>query len=73
MANDPAESLIHQAHSIFSENSVYEVIDLDREMAVERLIYFYGPMIDMGKVDKYLTVVEELRAYEMENWTGSSR
>jgi hypothetical protein len=45
MATDPAESLIHQAHAIFSKNSVHEVIDLDREMAVERLIYFYAPDI----------------------------
>ncbi len=73
MAKDPAENLIHQAHSIFSENSVYEVIDLDREMAVDRLIYFYGPMLDMGKVDRYLAVVDELRAYEMEDWKGPGR
>jgi hypothetical protein len=30
------------------------VIDLDRESAVERLIDFYGPEIDMEKVDRYL-------------------
>jgi hypothetical protein len=47
MANDPAEKLIDQAHAIFSKNSVHEVIDLDREMALSRLIYFYGPMLDI--------------------------
>jgi hypothetical protein len=73
MATDPAESLIHQAHAIFSKNSVHEVIDLDREMAVERLIYFYAPDIDMEKVDRYLAVVDELRAYEMEDWKGPGR
>jgi len=73
MANDPAESLIDEAHSIFSENSVYEVIDLDREMALSRLVYFYGSMLDMEKVDRYLAVVDELRAYEMEDWKGTGR
>ncbi len=37
---------------------------LDREMVLSRLIYFYGPMLDMEKVDRYLPVVDELRAYE---------
>jgi hypothetical protein len=55
------ERLICAAHAIFSLNSVHEVIDLDRESAVERLIDFYGPEIDMEKVDRYLTVVWELR------------
>jgi hypothetical protein len=64
IANDPVENLIDVAYALFFESSVYEVIDLDREMAVERLIYFYGPMIDIGKVDRYLAVVDELRAYE---------
>ena len=35
------ERLICAAHAIFSLNSVHEVIDLDRESAVERLIDFY--------------------------------
>ena len=30
------------------------MIDLDRESAVERLIDFYGPELDLGKVDRYL-------------------
>ncbi len=70
MAQDPDERLIDQAHAIFSLNSVHEVIDLDREMALSRLVYFYGPMLDMGKVDKYLAVVDELRAYEMDEGKG---
>ena len=57
---DQDERLINEAHAIFSLNSVHEVIDLDRECAVERLIYFCGPGIDMEKVDKYLAVVAEL-------------
>jgi hypothetical protein len=61
MANDPVEKLIDEVHSIYSENSVHEVIDLDRESSVERLIYFYGPDIDMEKVTKYLAIVDRLR------------
>ena len=55
------ERLICAAHAIFSLNSVHEVIDLDRESAVERLIDFYGPEIDMEKVDRYLAIVWALR------------
>jgi hypothetical protein len=61
MKQAPDERLICAAHAIFSLNSVHEVIDLDREDAVESLIYFYGPDIDMEKVDRYLAVVWELR------------
>ena len=61
MPQAPDGRLICVAHAIFSLNSVHEVIDLDREMAVERLIDFYGSMEDMGKVDRYLAVVEKLR------------
>ena len=50
---DHDERVINEAHTIFSETSVHEVIDLDHESAVERLIYFYGHGIDMEKVDKY--------------------
>jgi hypothetical protein len=57
------ERLVCTAHAIFSLNSIHEVIDLDRENAVERLIDFYGPEIDMEKVDRYLAVVQELRIY----------
>jgi hypothetical protein len=73
MAQDPVERLICAAYAIFSLNSVHEVIDLDREEAVERLIDFYGPEIDMERVDRYLAVVDELRAYEMEDWKGIGR
>ena len=62
MTQDRDERLIDEAHALFSENSIHEVIDLDREMAVERLIYFYGPEIDMEKVDKYLALADELQA-----------
>jgi hypothetical protein len=61
MPQAPDERLICAAHAIFSLNSVHEVIDLDREMAVERLIDFYGSDIEMEKVDRYLAVVWELR------------
>ena len=64
MPQGPDERLICAAHAIFSENSVHEVIDLDRQSAVERLIDFYGPEIDMEKVDRYLAVVWELRREE---------
>ena len=63
MPQAPDERLICAAHAIFSMNSVHEVIDLDRESPVERLIDFYGPELDMEKVDRYLAVVEELRIY----------
>ena len=65
MDTDPADKLIEKAHAIFSLNSVYEVIDFDREMAVDRLIDFYGPCLDMNKVDCYLIVIAELKALEM--------
>jgi len=52
MPQTPDERLICAAHAIFSLNSVHEVIDLDSEEAVERLVDFYGPEIDMEKVDR---------------------
>ena len=62
------ERLICAAHAVFSLNSVHEVIDLDRESAVERLIDFYGPEIDCSEaLDNDFQLVCPLSRKPIEN------
>ena len=61
MAEEKIEALVEAAHSIFGETSIYEVIDLDdREAAVRVLVDHYG-LIEMGQVDRYLEILDQLR------------
>ena len=56
------EDLIRQAHSLYAENSVFEVIDADRDAAVERMIEIYGPT-DRGKLERYFLILDQIREF----------
>ena len=59
---DQIELLIHEAHSLFGETSVFEVIDLPtRQEAAKWLVEYYGSAADEGKVDLYLSILDRLR------------
>ena len=58
---DQIKFLVDQAHDLFDEISVFDVIDLPtREDAVKRIVELCGP-VDMGKVDRYLSILDRLR------------
>jgi hypothetical protein len=59
---DDDEKLINEAHDLFGEYSIFEVFDLDRPDAFEMMKELYGNGVDLEKVDRYLDVLEELRA-----------
>ena len=60
MQPDNIEYLVDQAHQIFNQTSLHEVIDMDRETATETLLEFYDNA--NGKdIEKYLDVVDLLR------------
>lgn len=40
------ERLINQAHDLYGDYSIFEVIDLDRPAAIERMMEMYGPLVD---------------------------
>jgi hypothetical protein len=62
MDDDKLEDLINQAHDIFGESSIYEVLDLDdREEAIEVLSEYYAPL-DMDKVERYFTILDQIRS-----------
>lgn len=63
MEDDRVEVLVIEAHQIFGMTSIYEVMDLDRRLAIKTLAEFYGPT-DQDKIDKYLSIVDELRKAE---------
>jgi len=60
---DETARLINQAYTIFSDYSIFEVIDLDRPAAVERMKELYGPRVDLGKVNRYLDLI-----YQAKKW-----
>jgi len=61
VASDQIEMLVEQAHRLFGKTSVYEVFDLsNRREAIRTLVEFYGP-VDMGRVDRYLFILDQLR------------
>ena len=63
MAKDQLEDLIDQAHGIFGKSSIYEIFDLDREEVIEVLFDYYG-LLDMDKVERYFSILEQIRAIE---------
>ena len=63
MDDDRVEALVIEAHQIFGMTSIYEVMDLDRDTAIKTLAEFYGPA-DQDKIDKYLSILDELREDE---------
>lgn len=54
-------NLIEEAHSIFDELSIYEVIDLDRDAAITRLSQLYKTD-DIEMIRQYLDIVDDIRA-----------
>lgn len=60
--DDKLEDLVNQAHDLFGESSIYEVMDLDdREEAIEVLSEYYAPL-DMDKVERYFTILDQIRS-----------
>ena len=58
---DQIEIFVEQAHRLFGKTSVFEVIDLPtKQEAINLLVEFYG-MVDVGKVDLYLLILDRLR------------
>lgn len=61
MAGDHIEHLIDLAHDLFDEISVFEVMDLPTKKEASKVfVEFYDP-VDMGKVDRYLDILDRLR------------
>jgi len=58
------ERLINQAHDLFNQHSIFEIIDIeDRPEAVERMIEMYGSGVDLAKVQQYLDLLDRLRVW----------
>jgi hypothetical protein len=57
------DKLIEEAHDIFPDTSIYEVMDVDRDAAILRLSVYYG-LPDMEKVERYLAILGEVRNWE---------
>ncbi len=54
--------LINEAHDIFDQTSIFDIIENDRPTAIELLNEAYdNPSHE--KVDRYLKVIERLRHY----------
>ena len=62
---DDDEKLVNEAHDLFGDYSIFEVIDLDRPAAIEMMKELYGNGVDLEKVERYLDVLEQLR-----KWVG---
>lgn len=59
-SKDQIEKLVDEAHKIFNQTSVFEVVDLDNNPARDFLNEAYdnpGP----ESIDRYLCVIEKLR------------
>ena len=56
------EELINAAHDLYGDYSIYEVMDLDRPAAIERMVEMYGP-VDLEKVERYLAVLDRIREW----------
>ncbi|MGW8158705.1 MAG: hypothetical protein ACWGKN_09360 [Desulfoprunum sp.] len=59
---DELEELIDAAHDLYGDYSIYEVMDLDRLTAIDRMVEMYGP-VDIGKVERYLAVLDRIRGW----------
>jgi len=59
---DPIKRYEYEAHDILGETSVFEVLDKDREYAVNFLTRKYGKD-NKARIEKYLKVVGRLREY----------
>ena len=73
MEEKQIEELVEKAHQIFSKTSIYEVMDLDRDVAIMTLLDYYGPT-DKDTVEKYLSILDQIREFtenstNQESWT----
>ena len=60
---DQLEELIDAAYDLFNDFSIFQVIDLDRPAAVERMKKMYGSRVDLGKVDRYLDLLDQVKGW----------
>lgn len=57
--NDPIDYWVNKAHNIFNKTSIFEVADLDNELAKEFLNEVYGnPKTEL--IDQYLEIVNRI-------------
>jgi len=59
---DQLEELIDAAHDLYGDYSIYEVMDLDRPAAIERMVEMYGPP-DWEKIQRYFSILDRIRAW----------
>ncbi len=60
MCDDGIEEMVEEAHSYFNENSIHEVIDMDRDTATQYMNdYHENP--NSEDIEQYLSVVVKLR------------
>jgi hypothetical protein len=64
------EDLIRQAHSLYGETTIFEVIDADMNTAVEWMVEMYGPPV-REKLEKYFLILDQIR--EFQNPPGAAR
>ncbi|MGB5218555.1 MAG: hypothetical protein WBN66_09670 [Smithella sp.] len=61
---DELEELIDAAHDLFDNYSIYEVMDLeDRQAAIERMVEMYGGSVDLGKMERYFAILDQIREW----------
>jgi len=60
---DQLEELVDAAHDLYSENSIYEVMDLDRSAAIARVVEMYGGSVDLGRMEWYYAVLDQIRKW----------
>ena len=63
MEDDIVEDLVKQAHQIFGETSIYEVMAIeDRQSAIMTLVAFYCPVLK-DDLDRYFCILDQIRDY----------
>lgn len=60
---DDLEKLVNDAHDLFGDYSIFEVIDLNRPVANELMKEIYGPGVDQARVKRYFDVLGKLRTW----------
>lgn len=60
---DEPEKVIRAAYGLFNDYSIFQVIDLDRQAAVELMKELYGPLVDLGKVERYLDLLAKAKGW----------
>lgn len=59
---DEIKRLIKQAHNLFDQHSIFEIIDIeDRAEAIRVMIEIHGPGVNLAMVKKYLAILDRLR------------